>query len=323
MPQARERTVPTNCSGYYHCVSRCVRRAWLCGYDKVNDKNYDYRRQWVEDRLMALAEAYSVSIYAYAVMSNHLHVVLKVDAVAAQDWSDEEVARRWCRVFPGSDDPEAQQARISNIAAAPERVATYRDRLRSLSWFMRSLAEPIARQANQEDDCTGRFWEGRFKAQALVDERALLAAMVYTDLNPIRAKMTEKIVESKHTGVYQRIVKIRAKELLRFRPVRPIAGMPQEALSLSNKAYLQLVDDTGRQWHRGKSSRIAASTRSILAELKIEPQQWDDQVRGFGTRRVTAMGALDRLIQFARDTHRHWLVGYRLARQAYWQATAF
>ncbi|AVP97404.1 hypothetical protein C7S18_09450 [Ahniella affigens] len=74
MPQARERTVPTNCSGYYHCVSRCVRRAWLCGYDKVNDKNYDYRRQWVEDRLMALAEAYSVSIYAYAVMSNHLHV---------------------------------------------------------------------------------------------------------------------------------------------------------------------------------------------------------------------------------------------------------
>ncbi|AVP97408.1 hypothetical protein C7S18_09470 [Ahniella affigens] len=93
-PQARERTVPTNCSGYYHCVSRCVRRAWLCGYDKVNDKNHDYRRQWVEDRLMALAEAYSVSIYAYAVMSNHLHVVVKVDAVAAQDWSDEEVARR-------------------------------------------------------------------------------------------------------------------------------------------------------------------------------------------------------------------------------------
>ncbi|AVP99298.1 transposase [Ahniella affigens] len=300
MPQARERTVPTNCSGYYHCVSRCVRRAWLCGYDKVHDKNYDYRRQWVEDRLMALAEAYSVSIYAYAVMSNHLHVVVKVDAVAAQEWSDEEVARRWCLMFPGSDDPEAQKARISNIAAAPERVATYRDRLRSLSWFMRSLAEPIARQANREDDCTGRFWEGRFKAQALVDERALLAAMVYTDLNPIRAKMTEKTVESKHTGVYQRIVKIRAKELLRFRPVRPIAGMPQEALSLSNKAYLQLVDDTGRQRHRGKSGRIAASTRSILAELKIDPQQWDNQVRGFGTRRVTAMGALDRLIQFAR-----------------------
>ncbi|AVP99116.1 transposase [Ahniella affigens] len=322
MPQARERTVPTNCSGYYHCVSRCVRRAWLCGYDKVNDKNYDYRRQWVEDRLMALAEAYSVSIYAYAVMSNHLHVVVKVDAVAAQEWSDEEVARRWCLVFAGSDDPEAQKARIANIAAAPERVATYRDRLRSLSWFMRSLAEPIARQANREDDCTGRFWEGRFKAQALVDERALFAAMVYTDLNAIRAKMSEKIIESKHTGVYQRVVKIRAKELIRFQPVRPIAGMPQEAMSLSNKAYLQLVDDTGRQWHRDKSGRIAASTRSILAELKIDPKQWDDQVRGFGTPRVTAMGALDRLIQFARNTHRHWLVGYGLARRAYWRAMA-
>ncbi|WP_146151857.1 transposase [Ahniella affigens] len=96
MALPRDRTVPPNTNGYYHCISRCVRRAWLCGYDKVNDIDYGYRRKWVEERILLLAEAFAVSIYAYAVMSNHLHVVLKVDASAAKDWSDEEVARRWC-----------------------------------------------------------------------------------------------------------------------------------------------------------------------------------------------------------------------------------
>ncbi|WP_146152070.1 hypothetical protein [Ahniella affigens] len=56
--------------------------------------NYEHRREWVENRLFMLAEVYSVLIYAYAVMSNHLHVVLKTDASAAAGWSDEEVASR-------------------------------------------------------------------------------------------------------------------------------------------------------------------------------------------------------------------------------------
>ncbi|AVP98750.1 transposase [Ahniella affigens] len=323
MPQARERTVPPNCTGYYHCVSRCVRRAWLCGVDPLTGIDYEHRRELIEERLLMLAEVYSVSIYAYAVMSNHLHVVLKIDASAAAGWSDEEVAVRWCQAFPGSGDPGSQKTRIVNIAAAPELVAEYRDRLRNLSWFMKSLVEPIARQANREDGCTGRFWEGRFKAQALVDERALLAAMVYADLNPIRAKMATDLPSSKHTSAQRRIAQIGAEAPLAEHPLESIAGIKQGGLSLSSQSYLLLADFTGRHWHQGKPGRISDEVRPIMMALKIDPDQWDQQVRGFGEARVSALGALDRLIQFAADTGRRWLVGYQLARKVYRQALAF
>lgn len=270
-----------------------------------------------------LAEVYSVSVYAYAVMSNHLHLVLKIDATTAAGWSDEEVAVRWCRAFPGSGDPESQTTRVANIAAAPELVAKYRDRLRNLSWFMKSLIEPIARQANKEDGCTGRFWEGRFRAQALVDERALLAAMVYTDLNPIRAETAKDLQGSKHTSAQRRIEMIEAQAALAEQPLGAVAGIKQEEMRLSQQSYLALADYTGRHWHQGKPGRISDEVRPILVALKIDPVQWDEQVRGFGKRRVSALGAIDLLIQFAAETGRRWLVGYQLARKVYRTANAF
>lgn len=285
--------------------------------------DYEYRRELVEERLLMLAEVYSVSIYAYAVMSNHLHVVLKIDATAAAGWADEEVASRWCRAFPGSGDPEAQKTRIANIAAAPELVAKYRDRLRNLSWFMKSLVEPIARQANKEDGCTGRFWEGRFRTQALVDERALLAAMVYTDLNPIRAEIAKDLPGSKHTSAQRRVARVEGESTLAEQALGAVAGIKQEGMSLSQQDYLALADYTGRHWHQGKPGRISDEVRPIMMALKIDPEQWDKQVRGFGEARISALGALDRLVLFAAQTGRHWLVGYQLAREVYREAFAF
>ena len=122
----------------------------------------------------------------YAVMSNHVHVVLHGDPQVASVWSDEEVAERWVRLFlvrvGGVVDERLCEENASRLQGDPERVAELRSRLRSLSWFMRCLNEPMARQANCEDGCTDRFWEGRFKCQALLDEQAVLSCMAYVDL---------------------------------------------------------------------------------------------------------------------------------------------
>jgi len=114
-------------------------------------------------------------------VSNHYHVVLHVDPTATWNLSDEEVARRWLTVFPGplkhDNSPEATEYRTLAITGNPERLTELRKRLGSLSWFMKALNEPIARRANREDNCKGKFWESRYKCQALLEDHAVLSCM--------------------------------------------------------------------------------------------------------------------------------------------------
>jgi len=147
-------------------------------------------------------------------MSNHFHVVVRVDAERALGWDRDEVLRRWTQLFTGPELVQRYRAHPENLCAAELArldlwVATYRERLIDLSWFMRVLNEPIARQANAEDGVTGRFREGRFKSHALLDEQAVLTAMAYVDLNPIRAKMAETPEASAYTSVAERIAELR------------------------------------------------------------------------------------------------------------------
>ena len=162
MTTARSLLVDSESPGYYHCISRCVRRAWLCGIDPYDGNSYEHRREWVEHRLLELAQIFAVSIYAYAVMSNHVHVVLRIDPSGATAWTAEETATRWVQLFPatvdGEIDPIACRTKEQSLLGNPERLEVCRQRLGSLAWFMRSLNEPIARRANREDSCTGRFW---------------------------------------------------------------------------------------------------------------------------------------------------------------------
>ncbi len=95
MTRARYTQVSLDSTSYYHCICRCVRRAFLCGQD------YEHRRQWVVDRLAVLAKVFAIDLCAYAVMSNHYHVVLRINRNKALSWTDEEVAERWMKLFSG------------------------------------------------------------------------------------------------------------------------------------------------------------------------------------------------------------------------------
>ena len=209
MPKARKSQVSIEATPYYHCVSRCVRRAFLCGKDSQSGQDFEHRRQWIEDRLLALAGIFAIDIAAYAILSNHYHVVLHIDVDKARDWSMREVCSHWHELFSGYNLSTRYLAGEPLSTTEEEqlniKVEDWRQRLVDISWFMRCLNEPIARQANQEDKATGRFWEGRFKSQALLDEKALAACMAYVDLNPIRAGMAETPETSDHTSVKQRI----------------------------------------------------------------------------------------------------------------------
>ena len=158
MPKPRKTLVSLDATPYYHCVSRCVRRAFLCGVDAFTGNSYEHRRQWIEDRLLTLASIFAIDISAYAVMSNHYHVVLRINYEQATNWTKSEVIAHWHQLFKGSllSQRYAQGETLSKTehAALSEQVNEWRERLMSISWFMRCSNEPIARTANHEDKVT-------------------------------------------------------------------------------------------------------------------------------------------------------------------------
>jgi len=102
MTTARKQLISLVDTPYYHCISRCVRRAFLCGKDKNTGQNFEHRRGWVEDKLLALSETFAIDVCAYAIMSNHTHMVLFIDEDTAKAWSTKEVLERWHKLLKGT-----------------------------------------------------------------------------------------------------------------------------------------------------------------------------------------------------------------------------
>ena len=305
MPRARKHLVCLSTTPYYHVHSRCVRRAFLCGVDRLSGQSYEHRRGWIEDRLRVLSSLFSIELCAYAVMSNHYHLVVKLNPSESDRWSDDDVLNRWTALFRGPLLVQRHRAGESLSSVEQDTVrsiaAVYRDRLGNLSWFMKCLNEPIARQANAEDGCTGHFWEARFQSQPLCSERALLTAMAYVDLNPIRAKMAETPEQSEYTSIRARLQgdhrrntaggsvrrMLERRELHPFAaPIRPLRGFSAnsesdvgslraaDVLPMREQDYLRLVDLTGRIAVGDKRGRIDPSLTPILGRLGLSPAQW-------------------------------------------------
>ena len=324
MTVARSQLVDTEVTRYYHCISRCVRRAFLCG------EGYEHRKQWIEDRLECLAHCFAVSVCGSAVMDNHLHVLVRLDPDAANGWTKQEVVRRWIRAYPPKtlqgQEIEINQAWIDHQLKDHKKVATLRERLASLGWFMKALKEPLARLANKQDQCKGTFWESRYKSIAILDEEALLATCAYIDLNPVAAGVARAPETSKYTSIRQRVGHVRgqgrlaelkaaargsvagsraARDLEQGHWLCPLEdrrrrGSRREGMleSFSLGSYLLLLDYTSRLRRTGKA-RVSRQVSCILDRLGTSAEVWDF--------RIQRLLSQDRLLGSYFATHRQRL----------------
>lgn len=346
MTAARKIVVDVNEVGVYHCISRCVRRAFLCGVDKYTGIDYEHRRAWIADRLKELSSIFGMEVFAYAVMSNHSHIVIRNRPDLAEGWTPEEVAYRWCTLFPKrnahgvADAPNAEA--IKALASDPDRVEICRERLGDISWFMRCLNESIARRANREDQCTGRFWEGRFKCQRLMDEGAMLACMAYVDLNPVRAQLANSLEDSEFTSVHDRLRAERAKKRLKsvVQVVSPTQA--QQALIARERAtsqradwlldlngsespfcdldlayYLSLVEWTGQNIRQDKPGYIPVSLKPVLERFDLDTENWVRNVESYGGLFYRIAGQLESILTQAQQKGQHWLRGRSGSEQLY------
>ena len=304
MTRPRKEQISVQDTPYYHIVSRCVRRTYLCGQDHASGKSYEHRRQWIENRIRILSTLFAVDICAYAVMSNHLHLVVKLNPDEVNALSNEQILERWTSLFKGPLLVQKWQSgetlHPAEQKAVEDCVDVYRQRLASLSWFMKCLNEPIARQANKEDGCTGHFWEARYHSQALLTEEALLSCMTYVDLNPVRAGMASTPESSDHTSIKERLTpkfnladavkeQVELQALLKSElPIKPLAafeGMEtteeQQGILFSLNDYLELVDHTGRAIRDDKRGAISNNLPPILQRLGIDHSIWLENATQF------------------------------------------
>jgi hypothetical protein len=194
-----------------HVMNRTVRRCFLLGHDPVSGRNYDHRKVWIDEQLVHQARHFGIDLLCQAIMSNHLHLVLRSRPDVVQEWSDEEVARRWLMLCPERRDEnrrpmEPTEFEINRIVNNKEKLASLRSRLSDISWWMRLLCQHIAQRANREDGEVGKFWQARYRAVRLLDEIAILSCAAYVDLNPIRAAMAQSIDASDFTSAQKRLL---------------------------------------------------------------------------------------------------------------------
>jgi hypothetical protein len=351
MTIARRLLVDEHHGGIYHCISRCVRRAYLCG------DRWEHRREWIHKRLLDLTGIFAIDVGAYAVMGNHLHVISRTAPERVGTWPDIEVARRWLQLYPRELDrllrsigpmpamvTERHRATAAaTLAKSRRRMKQIRGRLSSLSWFMKCLKEPIAHRANREDDCTGHFWESRFKSPRILDLTGLLTALVYVDLNVIRAAIAETPEESAFTSVQDRIQVMqhfekkccrrrtapkRATRLLArlgrgesprhaedgiwLAPIEMRAGDTIEScgglLPLSVEEYISIVDEVGREMRRKGDGVVPARLAPILERLGIGGSKLIGEMTRTGELIGTVVGAAASRAREALRRGARWVV---------------
>ncbi len=321
MTQARQMQTAIAATPYFHCTARCVRGAMLWGNDESSGRDYSYRQQWALDKLRELAQVFTISVCAYALMPNHYHLVLYVNVSQAQSLSDQEVAQRWAQLFKLPESLQqllAGTAKAKELAEAKHVVQDLRNRLSDISWYLRSFNEAMARRINREEACQGRFWEGRFKSQAILDQAALLACCLYVDLNPLRAGLVANLQQTQATALFQRrsvsAAQSEAKQVNAV-PLHTFAddlnAAPASGLPFRFADYSALADWTVSQLQNQTGAETAAEP-AILHELGFNRQSFLAYMQAHALRRGSVIGQRERLRAYSAHRQLQRLSGISL-----------
>jgi REP element-mobilizing transposase RayT len=338
MTFARSSQIDLSISPYYHCMTRCVRQSFLCGRDEETGRDYSHRKPWIVSRIKHLASIFAIHICAYAVMSNHYHLVLFVDNLKTEYWDQTDVISRWAQLFP----QDAKAIQYLSAKEAEQKISLWRLRLSDISWFMRCLNETIARSSNKEEEKKGRFWEGRFKSQALLDQGALLSAMVYVDLNPIRAKIASTPEGSDFTSIQERLrtltkqlknksitekIQQVCEEVLQPKQLMPFSTKQNDlinsycsSIDFSLSDYIELIDSTGRVIREDKRGAILEDISPILNRLQLNARTWLNMIKNLQTGFSYAIGHSAILKEFGRHYQCHSPKGLKIAQESYFAA---
>lgn len=320
MTVARRKLISLDVTSWYHCTSRCVRRAYLCGRDKLTKRNLDHRKAWIEELLLELTTVFCIEVAAYAVMSNHYHVVIKVDQNRADSLTDQQVVERLLKIYKGSDLIK-RMALGDSFSSSEQKQLTkdlqnWRQLLTDVGRFFGYINQTVARRANKEDDCTGRFWEGRFSSQAILDDASLIRVLCYVDLNPIRAKQTQTATQSPYTSIKQRtnssdscLVPFSKSNKTGSESTGEITvELPNtNYIPMTFEGYCQLLDWTARKIKLGGDLSKISDPPASVEVFGFSEEQWMAAMQKNLRWRQKALGSIDRIREYATAVGQKWI----------------
>ena len=264
-------------AAYYYCAARCVRESRSRRLVQFATKRREHRKAWVVERLRELSDIFAIELCAYSVMPNHYHMVVRVDAAAAQRWTDEEVIERWQRLFglPSAMERFLHGSESRDRATARAIVARWRGWLTDVTRYARYLNDWLAERANLEERRKHRAWRGRFTCRPLTDAASVLTAMAYVDLNPVRAGLHFHGEAAAPTSIYDR-----KRMFFRHAPHGPrlraflCEAASEDALPCSREEYIELIDWTRRAIRRNQLAQLDRSPPESFTRLGLDARQW-------------------------------------------------
>jgi len=340
---ARREIVRQGVPGIFHIWQRCVRRCFLLGTDPLTGKNYNHRRDWIIERLQLLTANFVIDVAFLAILSNHFHLVLRTSPRLVDRMGSWEIARRWLRVYPGKrvldgNWIEPTEEQVKALAEDKEKIAKLRKRLSNISWFVGALSEYVARRANLEDDCDGRYFSGRFRCREVTNDGGLLIVGLYNDLNQTRAGEASTPEDSRHCSVWYRIQARRSLSANISQPsldgwLAPLTLLPDHLgdvpsdsgrrasdkglMSLSLEEYVQFLDWAGREVSTDKRGAIPADLAPILERLGLAGEEFLDALEQFPRNFPRMIGPVSALVERAQKFGRRWMHGVSSAARVF------